>query len=348
MDVLSDVLHVVRLAGAIFYDVEALWPWAATTPDVRTFKRMVMPESEHVITFHVVIHGTSWAELADGSAPGLRLSAGDVLIIPDGQKHTMASDPRLRFELDPANYYRPTDRSLPLPFVLNEGGGPERTHFMCGYLGCDSGPFNPLLEALPGMFKVRISEATQAWLTSLVRVAVDETGQRNAGGEAMLARLAELMFVEVIRRYVEDQPQDARGWLTGLRDRHVSAALRLIHGRPSEPWTLDTLARSIGLSRSAFAEHFTYLVGVPPMQYLARWRLQIASHLLENGRVGIAAAAEQVGYQSESAFNRAFKRFVGLPPGAWRRGRTNPRDGIQDDRRTQSIAAATTSPAPVP
>jgi len=174
-------------------------------------------------------------------------------------------------------------------------------------------------EALARIVHAPVSAETRGWLSSLVRIAVQETEHGSAGGETMLAKLAELMFVEVIRKYIDGLPKDSRGWLSGLRDRHVGAALRLIHARPSGPLTLESLARDVGLSRSVFAERFAHFVGVPPMQYLARWRLQLAAHLLQGNGTSIAAAAAEVGYESEAAFNRAFKKFVGVPPGAWRR-----------------------------
>jgi AraC-like DNA-binding protein len=319
MDVLSDVLRAVRLTGAIFFDVEARIPWVAQTPAARNFARTVMPGSEHVIVFHVLTKGSCWAELIDGSVPPVRLREGDLIVLPIGDEHAFCSVPGMRAIPDLSRYRRPVNGRLPFPVLVNEGGGPETCHFVCGYFGCDARPFNPVLEALPRMVHAPISAETQSWLTSLVRVAVQETEQGSAGGETMLAKLAELMFVEVIRKYIDGLPNDSRGWLSGLRDRHVGAALRVIHARPSETWTLDSLARDVGLSRSAFAERFVDFVGLPPMQYLARWRLQLAAHLLEGKGTSIAAAAAEVGYESEAAFNRAFKKFVGIPPGAWRR-----------------------------
>lgn len=331
MDVLSDVLRAVRLTGAIFFDVEARSPWVAQTPAAWKFGRAVMPQSEHVIVFHVLTRGSCWAELIDGSAPPIRLNAGDLICLPNGDEHVFGSVAGMRAEPELAQYRRPIGGRLPFPVWVNEGGGPETCHFVCGYFGCDARPFNPLLEALPRMVHSPISRETQAWLSTLVRVAIQESEHASAGGETMLAKLAELMFVEVIRKYIHDLPDNSRGWLSGLRDRHVGAAFRLIHARPSEAWTLDTLAREVGLSRSAFAARFHDLVGLPPMQYLARWRLQLAAHLLEGNGVSIAAAATEVGYESEAAFNRAFKKVVGLPPGAWRRNRAVPA-ATQGDR----------------
>jgi AraC-like DNA-binding protein len=319
MDVLSDVLRAVRLTGAIFFDVEAAEPWVAQTPDVARFAHSVMPEAEHVIVFHIVSRGSCWSELVDGSISPVRLSAGDLVVMPNGNEHALCSVPGMRATPDLSAYRRPVGGKLLVPVWVNEGGGPERCHFVCGYFGCDARPFNPLLEALPAMFHARVSEATQSWLTNLVAAAVSETEHNTPGGETMLAKLAELMFVEVIRRYIDGLPAGSRDWLAGLRDRQVGAALHLLHARPAESWTLDSLAREVGMSRSVFAERFTGFVGIPPMQYLARWRLQLAAHMLENKACGIAVAAAQVGYESEAAFNRAFKKHVGMPPGAWRR-----------------------------
>jgi AraC-like DNA-binding protein len=320
MDVLSDVLRAVRLTGAIFFDVEACSPWVATTPRIERFKRAVMPHAERVIAFHVMTAGSCWAQLTEGCLSPVRLNPGDLVVIPMGDEHVLSSSPGMRVEPNLDNYRRPTDRSLPVPFLLNEGGGPERCHFICGYFGCDERPFNPLLDVLPRMFHASISAATQSWLMSLVRAAVEESERGTPGGETMLAKLAELMFVEVIRKHINTLPEDARGWCSGLRDPQVGAALRLIHSRPAQAWTVDTLARDVGMSRSAFAERFAAFVGAPPMHYLTRWRLQLAANLLANGGASVAWAAAAVGYESEAAFNRAFKKFVGVPPGAWRRG----------------------------
>jgi AraC-like DNA-binding protein len=321
MDVLSDVLRAVRLTGAIFFDVEARAPWVGQTPAGWKFGRAVMPEAERVIVFHVLTRGSCWAELFDGSAPPIKLAAGDLILLPNGDEHVFGSVPGQRAEPDLSLYRRPIGGRLPFPIYLNEGGGPETCHFICGYFGCDTRPFNPLLDALPRMVHSSVSTETQTWLSALVRVAINESERGSAGGETMLARLAELMFVELIRKYIEGLSEDSRGWLSGLRDAHVGATLRLMHARPAQSWTIDTLAREIGLSRSALAERFHHLVGMPPMHYLARWRLQVAGHLLEGNGISIAAVAAEVGYESEAAFNRAFKKLVGMPPGEWRRNR---------------------------
>lgn len=328
MDVLSEVLRGVRLTGAVFFDMKAHAPWVGTTPKSSVIASLVMPEAERVICFHILVAGDAWAALEDGSTPPVRLSAGDVVIAAKGDLHFLSSAPGMRGEPDLGFYRRPAGHALPLPHVLNEtAGGPESCHFVCGYLGCDLHPFNPLIEGLPRLFAAHASTASQAWLSSLLRTAVDETDDNGAGREIMLAKLAELMFVDVLRRYVGGLEDHSRGWFSGLRDRHVGGALKLIHGRPAENWTLDSLSREVGLSRSAFAERFNAYVGSPPIEYLARWRMQLAAKLLDEG-VDMAEAAEKVGYASSATFNRVFKRFAGATPGAWRkakRGKTAPR-----------------------
>jgi AraC-like DNA-binding protein len=318
VDVLSDVLRAIHLTGAVFFDVEARAPWVATTPHVDRFKQAVMPEAEHVIAFHVLLEGSCWAELVDGSDAATRLNAGDLIALPRGNEHVFASEPGMRAVPDIGIYGRPSGLRLPVPFTLNEGGGPDRCHFICGYFGCDMRPFNPLLEALPRTVRTPLSATTQRWLVNLLGGAVEESASRTAGSEAMLSKLAELMFVEMIRKYIETLPEDARGWFSALRDRNIGAALRLVHARAAESWTVDRLAHEVGVSRSAFAERFAAIVGISPMRYLSRWRLQLAANLLVHKGASIASAAAQVGYESEAAFNRAFKKQVGMTPGAWR------------------------------
>lgn len=319
MDVLSDVLRAVRLTGAVFFDVEACAPWVTQTPAAAKIAASVMPEAEHLIMFHAVTSGGCWAELEDGSVPPVSLAAGDLVVVAMGDQHVLCSAPGMRASADLDLYYRPTDRVL--PFRLGPlGGGGERTRFVCGYLGCDARPFNPVLQGLPRLLRVGSPDAAGCMM-QLIRLAVEETAARRSGGETVLSKVAELMFVEVVRRYVDTLPKEAGGWLSGLRDPHIGAALALMHGRPAEAWTLERLAHEVGLSRSVFADRFTHFVQDSPMQYLTRWRMQLATRLLERPGVGLAQVAAEVGYESEAAFNRAFKRYVGAPPGTWRRTR---------------------------
>lgn len=330
MDVLSDVLLAVRLSGAVFFDVEARSPFATESPAIEAIADRVMSGAGHVINFHTMLEGSCWAEVVGRTAPPVHLRAGEIVLYPLGDANVLASAPGMRSEPDLSQFYRPPNRQLPFPMLMNPAANAEKCHFVCGFLGCDSRPFNPLLNALPSVVHAPISMASRGWLADLIGVAVKESGHEAAGREAMLAKLAELMFVEVMRSHIESLPEDAKGWFAGLRDPQISTALRLIHGRPTAPWTLEALARETGLSRSSLAERFTAFVGIPPMSYLARWRLQIAARLLETPNVSVAQAAAEVGYQSEAAFNRAFKRHTGMAPGAWRRERGMEKPGIDD------------------
>lgn len=320
MDVLSDVLRAVRLTGAVYFDVKAREPFVAETPATSNICARVMPESEHAIAFHIMLEGQCWAQLPDDSQPAVKLEKGDAVIFPEGTGHTLTTELGQRTEPMMDMYYKPNDQVLPFR-VTEFGGDGAPARFVCGYLGCDARPFNPILDALPRMLHVRASSLGGALTHDLIRVALDEHENPRAGGETILSKLSELMFLQAVRQYIDGLNDGSKGWLSGLRDRHISTALKLMHAKPEENWTLDTLAREAGLSRSAFAERFVDVMGAPPMQYLANWRLQRAAHMLERQSVSIAQAAAAVGYESEAAFNRAFKKQVGVPPGAWRKSR---------------------------
>jgi AraC-like DNA-binding protein len=313
IDVLSDVLAAVRLRGAVFYWVDATAPWVALVPPARAGAAAVMPGSDHVMEFHVLAEGDCWVGLADGEPE--RADPGDVIVFPQGDMHCFRSAP----DLPAPPPSRPPDRRPTLPFQVHFGGnGPPDAHFVCGFLGCDTKPFNPLLEALPRMLRIPSAGSP---LDELVRLAVAETANPRPGGQALRARLAEMMFVEVVRRHLSRLPEGAIGWLGGLADPLVGRALGLLHARPAEPWTLEQLAREAGASRTLLHERFTATVGQPPMQYLARWRMQRAAGMLAESREKVVSIALECGYESEAAFNRAFKRLVGQSPGAWRRAR---------------------------
>jgi AraC-like DNA-binding protein len=281
-----------------------------------------MPEAEHVIEFHVIAKGTCWGGLV-GEAPR-RLEAGDIIVFPQGDAHVLSSAPGMHAELDWAQYQRP--EGVHRLFVQEKGGGgKERVQLICGFLGCDLRPFNPLFAGLPRMIHLASRAGPEpGWLDHFIAAVIEESSRKRPGGENVLARLAELMFVEVVRRYLEAMSPDHTGWLAGLRDRAIGRAMAAMHARPAHAWSLDELAKEAGLSRSALAERFAQVVGVPPMQYLAQWRIQLAASLISGGTLSIGAVATQVGYESEAAFNRAFKRLVGLAPGAWRKTRTLP------------------------
>jgi len=223
-----------------------------------------------------------------------------------------------------------------LVFINLGGDGPTSARFVCGFLACDAQPFNPLLDNLPPIIKTGVPQGGDAgWLGQFIRVAMTESADKRAGGESVLAKLSELMFIEVVRRHLEALPPEQAGWLAGLRDPFVGKALSLMHAKPARNWTIEDLAKDVGLSRSVLAERFADLVGMPPMQYLAKGRMQIASGLLTGGNTNIAKVAAETGYGSEAAFSRAFKKLVGVPPSAWR-------------HRLESDAAAATVREPTP
>jgi AraC-like DNA-binding protein len=315
-DVLSDVLRAIRLTGAVYFDFELSSPWVAEAPPSREIAGTVMPGAQRVIEYHLLARGTCWGHVV-GEEPML-LREGDLIVFPQGDAHVLSSAPGMRAAPDMSAFARP---STPLPIMYElGGGGPERARVVCGFLGCDERPYNPLLTALPKVIHLpaAASHATGGWLGTLLNIAVKESGSARAGGENVLARLSELLFVEAIRRYVETLPPAETGWLAGLRNPIVGQALAALHGEPREAWTVDRLARLVGLSRSVFAERFSEMVGQPPMQYLALWRMQLASRLLVEGG-HVAAVAGAVGYESEAAFSRAFKKLVGQAPATWRR-----------------------------
>jgi AraC-like DNA-binding protein len=316
-DTLSEVLRAVRLNGAVWFRIDASGPFTAEAPPSSKLAPLLMPGAEHVIEYHVVTRGSCFGGIV-GQTP-VELHAGDIIVFPQGDPHVISSAPGMR-ALPTWDVYRHPERGV-LPIALSMGStGPLQAELVCGFLGCDARPFNPLLATLPRLLHVpRRAEGT-GHLASLVRLAVDECETARAGSQCMLARLSELLFVEVVRWYVATLPHDTTGWLAGLRDEFVGRALSALHDRPRHAWTLDDLAREVGLSRSILAERFQHYVGTPPMQYLARWRIQLAAALLSSTMCNMAEIADRVGYGSEAALSRAFKRWVGLAPSAWRAG----------------------------
>lgn len=311
-DTLSDVLRAVRLTGAVFFTIDASAPWVVETPPGSVIGPHLVPGVEHVIDYHVISKGTCWGGIID--EPPIELVAGDVIAFPHGDPHVLSSAPRMRREPNLDTYRTARQHSLPIA-ISTGGGGDEHAQVICGFLGCDARPFNPLLAALPRMIHIRGDSGVQR----LVELALAESTQPSPGGEAVLSRLSELMFVEVVRRYVASIPSDQVGWFAGLRDDAIGRALHKLHQLPTHGWTIDELARDVGLSRSILAERFTGLVGIPPIQYLAQWRIQLAASLLRTTTSSLAEIAKQVGYGSEAALSRAFKRWVGVAPTMYRR-----------------------------
>jgi AraC-like DNA-binding protein len=322
-DALSDVLSAVQLSGSVFFDVTAKSPWVAEAPPAAQIADQVMPGAQHVIEYHVVTIGTCWISLVgDIAFEPVKLEEGDIAVIPQGDPHVVSSAPGMRAEPNLGAHRRPEDANA-LPFAIQTGSdGPTDTHLICGFFSCDARPFNPLLDSLPRFmrFSRGASKGSHSLLDQFIRFATAETGNKRAGSQSVLNRLSELMFVEVIRMHMDQLANSNTGWLAGLRDPLVGRALTLLHARPAHGWTLEELASEAAASRSALADRFTQIVGCPPVQYLTQWRMQIAAKRLADPGVKIAAVAHEVGYESEAAFSRAFKRFVGRSPSQWRTG----------------------------
>ncbi len=333
-DTLSDLLRTVRLTGAVFFDLEAAAPWAELQPPGPIIANSVLPGVQHLISYHAVTAGCCYGGLLDGELT--RLETGDVIVFPHGDSHVMKSAPNVPAKVDLGHYRQPGTQ---LPVTLRVGGDAgELTHLVCGFLGCDARPFNPLIGSLPRVLHVRHREGPDSgWLGQFIRVALAESLAKRSGGECVLARMSELMFVESVRRHLETLPDDRTGWLAGLRDPQIGRVLALLHERPGYGWTLQALARKAALSRSVLAERFLHLIGQPPMQYLANWRMQIAAGSLARGEK-VATVAFDVGYDSEAAFSRAFKRLVGASPSAWREQRQLP--SARTSRRARHRATA--------
>jgi len=293
VDLLSDVLRAVRLTGAYFYSVEAGSPWSVFSGAARDLVPRVLPETEHLISYHILLSGSCWGGLEDG--PRVRMSPGDVM--PE-----RSEAPRRCAEA-----------------LLLGPEGPRDTTFVCGFLGCDLRPFNPLVASLPRC--MHLPDMAGGWLAWFPQQAVAESMKARAGWETVLTRMAELMFIEVVRQHIEQLPARQVGWLAGVRDAVVGPALVRLHERPAHRWTLAELARATACSRSVLAERFAHLVGIPPILYLTRWRLQLAAEQLLGSSAKVATVASRVGYESEAAFSRAFKRETGMSPAAWRKAR---------------------------
>jgi AraC-like DNA-binding protein len=335
-DVLSGLLRHIRLRGALFFNVECVGAWVIEAPASALIAGAVMPASEHLMEYHVVLGGSCWAGIT--GEPPFQMNAGDVVLFSHGDAHVMSSVPGLRAEPDLPFLIANLKRRVGLPFRVRQqdarhiqlaipppetASSPPTATLLCGFLGCDRGPFNPLLFALPRVIHACASELSEdSWAGQLARLAEAESRASRPGGEAVLERMSEMMFIDLVRLHLSTLPKSQTGWLSALRDRHVGRVLSLMHSQPAEAWTLEKLSGHAGLSRSALQERFFELVGQPPMQYLRCWRMQVAANLLVESNAKMVTIAHEVGYDSEEAFSRCFKRAVGQAPATWRRERS--------------------------
>lgn len=323
-DPLSDVLETIRLRGALFFIWEPSWHYATEVPDGCRFGELILPGAWQIVSYHIVTEGPCWAAVP-GEEP-VSLETGDILLLAHGDPYCISSRPHPATTEDnreAIEFFR-LMAAGELPLVIADGGGREQhNRLICGFLGCDRRPFNPLLDALPRMLRIPALREANDPLTHLIEFALSESQRESRGGRALLVRLSEVMFVEVLRRYVRTAPSEDFGWLAGLHDPLVGRALELIHRRPRDSWTLTTLADELATSRSTLAQRFSARLGEPPMHYLGRWRMQLAVRRLADHSDKIYAIARDVGYESEAAFSRAFKRWLGVSPKQWRERASN-------------------------
>jgi len=314
MDVLSEVLKVVKLQGAMFYNGEFSAPWSFRSPASCNVAPFVAEGAKHVIIYHLLTEGHASARVEDGEH--VALDAGDVVIFPHGDAHIIENGKPIKTVDLMQELTKIFSQGLRL---ARAGGGGVVTKFVCGYMACEPRLSQVFLSGLPSVFKVSIrNDASGRWLENSIRFSVDQTDASRAGGEAVLAKLSEALFVETLRLYIAHLPPEQTGWLAGARDPEVGKTLALMHRNPAHPWTLAALAQGAGVSRSVLAERFRYYLNEPPMAYLTRWRLQLAAQMLGSTSYSVAQIAAEVGYESEAAFNRAFKREFTVPPARFR------------------------------
>ena len=318
MDAFSEILSGVRLSGAMFFSAEFSAPWGFTMPASDVMAAKLAPGAGHIVLYHLLLEGRSVVEMLDGQQ--IWLDAGDIVIFPHGEAHHMSSGKGATLPFP--NYGITAKVKARDLSPLHAGGGGETSRFVCGYMTCDPYLCKPILSGLPGVLKVNIrADRSGHWLESSILHMLEEAASKRVGSEAMLAKLSEALFIDTLRRYVSGLSEQQTGWLAGTRDPIVGKSLALLHSRVAHQWTIASLAEEVGISRSALVERFTRYLSEPPIAYLTRWRLQMAARSLEKTSRGVAEIAADVGYESEAAFNRAFKREFGQPPGRYRSDR---------------------------
>jgi AraC-like DNA-binding protein len=315
MDALSEALSAVRMTGAIFFNAVCTAPWGFAVPDVRRVAHVLAPGTERLVNYHLVTEGKAFVRFeGEEEVP---IEAGDIVILPHGDAHTVSNGSPSKLIDSAASLGRFLAGGLG---AMRLGGGGETTGFVCGYFGCERHAGRLFLAGLPTMIKLNVrGDSAGSWLESSIRHLVSEAESMRPGRTVLLSKMAEALFIETLRRYMEQLPPEHTGWLAGARDPVVGGALVLLHRKPHHPWTAAELAEAVGASRTVVAERFVRFLGEPPLTYLARWRLQLAARLLETSRKTVLQVAMDVGYESEAAFNRAFKREFGLPPAQYRR-----------------------------
>ena len=316
MDALSDVLRVAHLTGGVFLRAEFFAPWCISSRLTPEHCSPVLGPASHMMIFHYVAEGEVHIQI-EGEQDEDLIETGEVVLLPRNNMHLIGSDLSLPAVPGKEVIRPPRDGGL---FSIHHGGTGSCTRMVCGFLGCASTEGNPVISSLPPLLRVKLEQGGAAeWIRSTFQYAAEEVSAGRPGSETVLAKVSELLFVEAVRRYAEELPDGRTGWFSGLRDPHVARALALLHRDITRRWTVDELGREVGMSRSALADRFIRLIGVPPMHYLAAWRMQVATGKLRDTSGSLAQVAETVGYDSEASFSRAFKKAFGTAPATWRR-----------------------------
>jgi AraC family transcriptional regulator, alkane utilization regulator len=303
MDVLTDVLNSLRLRSTLYCRSELCAPWGLYFGPTQ------------VATFHVIDHGNCWLRL-DGQAELTSLAGGDLIVLPHGCGHLISDQPD-----SPAQAMIQLDRDVPRECqVRRYAGGGTHTTLLCGLFDFEHADSHPLLAWLPPLVHIKgVQGRAVPWLDTTLKFLASEAGSQRPGAETIVRRLTDVLFVQAIRAWVEQEADGSHSWVQALQDRDIGAALQLMHSKPAYPWTVARLAAEVALSRSTFASRFRALVGESPLHYLTRWRMQTAAQLLHSGSCGVLDVAQRVGYESEVAFSKAFKRTMGVSPGVFRR-----------------------------
>lgn len=314
MDVLSEVLSAIRLEGALFFNAEFTAPWCLSSSGAAGIAPLLPSQGAHVIPFHFLTDGRAYASLEGGDR--VELSAGDIVIFPGGDCHLLGNGLPQR----PVDSFRTFAKNLADGLKLVRfGGGGEVTRFVCGYMACDPRLCEVLLTGLPRILRVPVASGPAGeWIEKSIRFSVGESSGSGAGSSLVLGKLSEVLFVETLRRYISSLPVGQTGWLAGVRDPNLAKALALLHRDPARQWSVEGLAKEVGLSRTRLAERFRHFLGMSPIAYLTEWRMKLGAEALQATGKSVVEVALEVGYNSEAAFNRAFKRIYNTPPAQFR------------------------------
>ena len=303
VDPLGEALHSLHMSGTFYSRSELTAPWGIELPP--------MPDCP---MFHVVTKGRCWIEFPNGDRE--ELESGDFALIPHGQGHAIADS----LQTEAINIFELERESVsPRYELLNYGGGGDATHLVCGAVSVEDPAAQRVVSLLPKLILMQTHTPENDWLLDTIRLMASEAERLKPGGDTIITRVSDILVVQAIRHWLASSPLAKTGWLGALHDEQIGKAIAKIHRHPTEPWSVDHLAGKIGMSRSAFAKRFMDLVGEPPMQYVRKWRFQVATGWLRDTDLPLAEIGERLNYESEASFNRAFKQFTGQTPGAIRR-----------------------------